>query len=106
MPYKFRAIQRATKRFEMRMTEEEMEQLRTDAEVAGVTLSELVRRRSLGRPVNAAIDMTAIRELRRLGGLQKLTMKIAAQHDGIVGECIATIQALRAAVERIVPHDR
>jgi hypothetical protein len=106
MPFKPRVTERATKRFEMRMTDEEYEQLLNDAELASLTLSELVRRRSLGRRIHAATDMIAIRELRRLGGLQKLTMKLAAQHDGIVDECIATIKSLRAAIDRIVLHDR
>jgi hypothetical protein len=47
-----------------------------------------------------------IRELRRLGGLQKYAMNKLAQHDEVVGECVATIRSLRAAIERVASNDR
>lgn len=106
MPFKLRQTERATTRFEMRITPAELERIRTDADLAGVTVSELVRRRSLGRTIHAASDMVMIRELRRLGGLQKHTMNTLAQNGGIADECMATIRALRAAVERIAKDDR
>lgn len=106
MPFKPRQTERATLRFEMRITPAELERLRTDADLAGVTVSELVRRRSLGRTVHAASDMATIRELRRLGGLQKHTINNLAQHGGVATECIAAIRALRVAIERIAQDDR
>lgn len=106
MPFKARQKERATLRFEMRITSAELVQLRSDADLAGLTVSELVRRRSLGRKVHVASDMATIRELRRLGGLQKHAMNILLRHGGIADECIATIHALRAAIERIARDDR
>lgn len=106
MPFKSRQSERATTRFEMRITPAELERLRADADLAGVTVSGLVRRRALGRVIHAASDMVMIRELRRLGGLQKHTMNTLAQHGGIADECIVTIRALRAAIERIASNDR
>ncbi len=106
MPFKPRQTQRAIMRFEMRLTPTDMEQLRIDADIAGVTVTDLVRRRSLGRTVRAASDMVTIRELRRLGGLQKHTMNMLAQHGGVADECIAAIRALRAAIERLAKDDR
>jgi hypothetical protein len=47
-----------------------------------------------------------IRELRRLGGLQKYTINKFAPHFEVVDECNATIRALRAAIERVANHDR
>ena len=105
MPFTPRQNERATLRFEMRITPAELERLRADADLAGVTVSEFVRRRSLGRIIRAASDMVAIRELRRLGGLQKHTMNMLAQHGGIADECIATIRALRAAIEGLAKDD-
>lgn len=106
MPTKPRQTERATARLEMRMTPADIEQLRIDADLAGVTVTDLVRRRSLGRTIRAASDMATVRELRRLGGLQKHTMNMLAHHGGIADECIATIRALRAAIERLAKDDR
>lgn len=106
MPFALRNKERATLRFEMRLSPAEREKLRDEADLAGISISELVRRRALGRPIHAAIDLTMIRELRRLGGLQKLTMNKLMHHRGISEECLATIQALRDAVERVANHDR
>lgn len=55
----------------LRLKPSEKERIREDAELAGLTVSELMRRRALGRTVLAASDMNLIRELRRLGGLLK-----------------------------------
>lgn len=55
----------------VRLTTAEKYQLREDAELAGLSLSALIRRRYFGRPIIADTDLTMIRELRRLGGLFK-----------------------------------
>jgi uncharacterized protein (DUF1778 family) len=106
MPFTALCKDRASSRFEMRLSPSEREQLRDDADLAGISISELVRRRALGRPIHAAIDLTMIRELRRLGGLQKHAMNRFMQHRGITDECVATIKALRSAVERVANNDR
>jgi hypothetical protein len=68
MPFTALCKDRASSRFEMRLSPSEREQLHDDADLAGISISELVRRRALGRPIHSAIDLTMIRELRRLGG--------------------------------------
>jgi hypothetical protein len=105
MPFTVRGKHRASSRFEMRLSPDELKQLQESAELAGISISELVRRRALGRPIHTAIELTMIRELRRLGGLQKHTMNKLLQHSGIAEECSATIRALRAAVERVASND-
>jgi hypothetical protein len=55
----------------VRVTEDEKLNLKFQAEAAGISLSDLVRKRSLHRPIIAATDLQMIRELRRLGGLLK-----------------------------------
>ena len=45
--------------------------------------------------------MTTIRELRRLGGLQKHTMNKLLNKTGVTAECIDAIRALREAIERL-----
>ncbi len=106
MPFAPRAKARATSRFEMRLTAAERKQLHEDADLAGMSVSELVRRRALGKTIHAASDLMMIRELRRLGGLQKYAMNKLAQHGEHADECIATIRTLRAAIERVANHDR
>jgi len=76
-----------------------------DADLAGLTVSDLVRKRSMSKAIHAASDMATIRELRRLGGLQKHTMNRLAQHCEVVDECIGSIRALRSAIERIARDD-
>ncbi len=101
MSFRLRTVERASCRFEIRLTTGEREQLEQAADAAGLSVSELVRSRALGRVVTAASDMTTIRELRRLGGLQKHAMNKLLNRDGVTAECIATIIALREAIERL-----
>ncbi len=55
----------------VRLTVVEKAMLQEDADLAGLTMSELVRRRYFGRPIIANADEVMIRELRRIGGLLK-----------------------------------
>ena len=106
MPFRSRANDRAASRFEMRLTASERVQLREEADLAGMSISEFVRRRAFGKTIHAATDLMMIRELRRLGGLQKYAMNKLALHGEVVDECVATIRALRAAIERVANNDR
>ena len=55
----------------VRLTPEEKERLRDDADMASLSMSALIRARYFGRPVIAHADQVMIKELRRLGGLLK-----------------------------------
>jgi hypothetical protein len=55
----------------VRLTASEKARLKEDAELAGLSMSELVRRRYFGRPILASADAVMLKELRRLGGLLK-----------------------------------
>jgi hypothetical protein len=59
------------KKISVRLTAAEKIQLAEDAQIAGLGLSELVRRRYFGRRIIANADTAILRELRRLGGLLK-----------------------------------
>ena len=106
MPFTSRAKDRASSRFEMRLTAAERLQLRDEADLAGMSISELLRKRAFGKTIHAATDLMMIRELRRLGGLQKYAMNKLALHGEVVDECAETIRAIRAAIERVSNHDR
>ncbi len=55
----------------VRPTASEKLRLKDDADIASVSMSELVRRRYFGRPLLANADAVMLKELRRLGGLMK-----------------------------------
>ena len=55
----------------VRLTSDEKMKLKEDADLAGLSMSELVRRRYFGRPIIASADAIMLKELRRLGGLLK-----------------------------------
>lgn len=55
----------------LRLTGREKARLKSDADLAGLNLSELVRRRYFGRPIVAHADAIVIKELRRLAGVLK-----------------------------------
>ena len=55
----------------VRLTSAEKAKLKEDADLAGLSMSELVRRRYFGRPIIASADAVMLKELRRIGGLLK-----------------------------------
>ena len=56
----------------LRVTAEEKTRLMEQAEIAGLSLSEYIRRRFFGgRPLVAHADLSTVAELRRIGGLLK-----------------------------------
>jgi len=82
----------------VRVTREEKERLRADSEAAGLTISELVRRRYFGRPIVSKADLMMINELRRQGGLLKM---IHNQTNGAYSEqMMAAVIDIRDAIER------
>lgn len=82
----------------------------------GIPTSDFLRRAALGRQIFSSTDMTTIRELRRLGGLQKLSLAelgdirralVNAREYNVAGiaeaiaACNRSIEAVRAAIERV-----
>ena len=84
----------------VRLTEAEKAQLRSDAEVAGLTVSALVRRRALGRRVVASMDLTVVRELRRQGGLVKHLHHQSGAHSVETGRALRAIEQLIDRISR------
>ena len=71
MPFEVQGDAPLTEKIAVRLQPAEKAQLREDADLAGISVSELVRRRYFGRPIVANADLLMIKELRRLGGLLK-----------------------------------
>lgn len=87
------------KRLTVRFRPEEMAELAAQADICGLSVSELVRRRSLNRRVVPAADLKIMSELRRIGGLLKLSFK---ETNGVYGDKTAAIlDELRGAIVRI-----
>jgi hypothetical protein len=81
------------KKISVRLTAAEKIQLAEDAQIAGLGLSELVRRRYFGRRIIANADTVILRELRRLGGiLKQLNSESASIDHQQVQETLRTLQ--------------
>lgn len=103
-----------TGRINLRVTEQELSDLKQQAEIAGLSVSEYVRRRALGRRVvgSSKTDIHVLSELRKLGGLLKL---VHNETRGAYSQKTAeAIQALtsyarhleREILEREITRDR
>ena len=68
MPFEIKGEEALTERIGVRVTAGEKVQLKEDADDAGLSVSELVRRRYFGRKIVARSDEKMIRHLNRIGG--------------------------------------
>ena len=93
-------------RINTRVTHEEREYIREQAEASGLSLSEYVRRRVLGRRVVSRTDKKMLSELRRQGGLLK---HVFNGSGGMYSEKTATVlenmNMLIEDLERVVLND-
>ena len=70
-------------RLDVRVTREERQEIQEQAEASGLSVSEYVRRRTLGRRVDSVMDVRMLSELRRQGGLLK---KIFNESNGMYSD--------------------
>lgn len=83
----------------LRLTADEKQKLRNSASLAGLGLSEYVRRRIYGHQVSSRTDEAVVRELRRIGGLLK---HVHVESNGAYSQQTAdTLTVLRDCIERI-----
>ena len=83
----------------VRLTSDEKMKLKEDADLAGLSMSELVRRRYFGRPIIASADAIMLKELRRLGGLLK---HIHNESKGVYSQATASaIAELRIYIQKL-----
>ena len=99
MPFHTQGDERLDAKVDVRLTAAEKDQLREEAEMAGLGVSGLMRRRAFGRPVVARADQVMIRELRRLGGLLKHVH--TTSRGAYSRETAAALAALKTAIERL-----
>jgi hypothetical protein len=88
-----------TAQVNVRLTLGEKENLSDQADGAGLSIGDYVRRRIIGRPVVAHVDRQTINELRRLGGYLK---HVHLESKGAYRlETRDAILAIQAAIARI-----
>ena len=88
----------------LRLSAEENEQLARQADAAGISVSEYIRRLCFGgRLVTSRTDSQTIRELRRLGGLLKHNFESVREAGGqqALPKMEDTLEAVRLAIERL-----
>lgn len=86
-------------RVTLRLTQAERARLQEEAARAGLSVSELVRRRAFGRKVMATPDLALVRELRRLGvSLRQLHPDGTGMEAAAVADLLAK---LGAAIDRV-----
>ena len=101
---KSKAAIRFQKRRTLRLTAEEDKKLTRQAETAGISVSEYMRRLFFGgRPIIARTDDQTIRELRRLGGLLKHHCEVVKRTGsaGSLAELDAALRVIRKAIETL-----
>ena len=104
MKAKDKTLARFQCRRTLRLTGEEDARLSGQAAIAGISVSEYMRRLFFGgRPLVAKTDGQTIRELRRLGGLLKYNFEAVREKGGRneLAELSATLNSIRAVIERL-----
>jgi len=78
----------------VRLTEAEREFLASEADVCGLSVSSLIRSRSLGKRVTSKADLRVLAELRRLGGLLKhIHNETKGAYSALTSNCLKEIAA-------------
>ncbi len=86
-------------RLTVRFRSRELHELLTQAELCGLSVSELVRRRSLQKRIVPVTDLKMISELRRIGGLIK---HLFNETNGLYGRKTSELlNELHAAILRL-----
>lgn len=99
MPFETQGLEPLDAVINVRLTATEKAKLKEDADLSGLSLSELVRRRYFGKPILANADAVMLKELRRLGGLLK---HVHNDSQGVYSkETAGALMALKAYLEQL-----
>ena len=91
MPFQKIGVERLSAVVNVRMTAEEKAELRHDAELCGLTVSQIARRFIFGRRVEAMTVYVLIKELRRIVVLLRQVLKDTAADPKLVEAAINTV---------------
>ncbi len=99
MPFKTQGPEPLNAVLNVRLSTAEKSKLQEDADMAGLSMSEIVRRRYFGRPIIANADAVMLKELRRIAGLLK---HIHNESGGVYSlETAAALAALKEYFEKL-----
>lgn len=88
----------------VRLTPAEKIRLQEDADIAGMSMSELVRARYFGKPIIANADAVMIKQLNRIGGLLRT---VHNESGGAYSQATAdALQSLTAYIENLAAQKK
>lgn len=94
MPFEIQGDEALIEKIAVRLTEAEKFKLREDADLAGLSVSELVRRRYFGRPIQAKVDLTVANQLRHhMGQLKKFHKDTLGRFASTTADILSDIHA-------------
>ena len=99
---------RRTKRYGLRLSPKEYEEIQDRAERAGLSVAEYLRRRALGKPISTKVEKKTTEELNRIGVHLNQIARRASSGDlpDVASEAEAAIQEVRALIDQIGQMDR
>jgi len=113
MPFEINVDEALSSKIAVRLTPAEKGKLLQDADIAALSVSELVRRRYFGRPIIAEADMLVIREMARIAAQQRqlgaLMKKINRESREVYSEQVSdtikemekVVRLLAAEIEKV-----
>ena len=94
------------RKYSFRVSEQESEDFEEQRKVAGLSVSEYVRRRILGFRIVSKIDLRVLGELKRQGGLIKHLYKLTrGMYSQDMAEAIQALTSCVRKLERIITND-
>ena len=95
---------RRSKTHGLRLSPNEKAELEGRAERAGLSLSEYIRRRALGKPVKTAVEEEAVRQMQRVGVNLNQLVKRAHQQgvEAVEGQALSVVRDLREVVKKLI----
>jgi len=99
---------RRTKRYGLRLSPKEYEEIQDRAERAGLSVAEYLRRRALGKPISTKVEKKTTEELNRIGVHLNQIAHRASSEDlpDVASEAETAIQEVRALIDQIGQMDR
>ncbi|GHS88787.1 hypothetical protein AGMMS49957_10880 [Synergistales bacterium] len=100
-------LERRSAKITTRFTDAEREFLAIEADICGLSLSSLIRQRSLGKRVSAKVDLRVLAELRRLGGLLKhIHNETKGAYSSFTRDCLKEMAAYIRSMNRQINESR
>ena len=94
------------RKYSFRVSEQESADFEEQRKVAGLSVSEYVRRRIFGFRIASKMDLRVLGEVRKLGGLMKLVYKeTRGMYSQDTADAIQAIASFCRKLERAITYD-